>query len=162
MSHRIRERARRLKSSTSLLRYERFFLLSTCDETVCRASEASEASASRTTTSNRVLGLGALVNKQIRIQVGHFYILSMSLDVEREQFERAIPSICDSWLTRTFFCLTGFGSTPNTGFGSTNTNTGGGLFGGGSTGFGGSGGTSTLICVVRNFCVCCWARCDWG
>ncbi|KAN0106399.1 Nuclear protein 96 domain containing protein [Hyaloscypha variabilis] len=35
---------------------------------------------------------------------------------------------------------TGFGSTPNTGgFGSTNT-TGGGLFGGGSTGFGGSGG----------------------
>ena len=50
-----------------------------------------------------------------------------------------------------FVTGTGFGSTANTGgFGSTNT-TGGGLFGGGSTGFGGSGGTSTMLSCAGTF-----------
>jgi hypothetical protein len=56
-------------------------------------------------------------------------------------------------LTRIYLLVTGtgFGSTPNTGgFGSTNT-TGGGLFGGGSTGFGASGGMSTMLFCSGTF-----------
>jgi len=48
---------------------------------------------------------------------------------------------------------TGFGSTGNTGFGATNT-TGGGLFGSGggaSTGFGNSGGMSTILFCLGIF-----------
>lgn len=62
-------------------------------------------------------------------------------------------------LTRIFSCGTGFGSTGNSGFGSTNT-TGGGLFGGGSTGgFGNSGGMSTVVFCSGSFC---WTRSLWA
>ncbi len=59
-------------------------------------------------------------------------------------------------ITYSNLCLlgtgTGFGSTTNTGgFGSTNTPSGG-LFGGGSTGFGSSGGMSTTLFCSGTFC----------
>ena len=102
-------------------------------------------------SSSRVLDLGAL-DRQIQTQVGH---ISLSLERAPGLDRDALAINANLSLTRIFSCGTGFGSTGNSGFGSTNT-TGGGLFGGGSTGgFGSSGGMSTVLFCSGSFC---WTR----
>lgn len=104
-----------------------------------------------TTTSRRILRLGDLAQTPIRaIQVRELHL----------QYQlRRLPRIGGLWSSaRTLHLLepsrrdTGFGSTGSTGFGATNNNTSGGLFGGGSTGgFGSSGGTSTALLCSGSF-----------
>jgi hypothetical protein len=102
-------------------------------------------------SSSRVLDLGAL-DRQIQAQVGH---ISLSLERAPGLDRDTLEINAKLSLTRIFSCGTGFGSTGNSGFGSTNT-TGGGLFGGGSTGgFGSSGGMSTVLFCSGSFC---WTR----